>query len=287
VLSFRPESLVGHVLAGSYRAVALLGSGGLGHVYEAVKTGFHDERLALKLLRPELRSRDELVLRFEREALAASKIDHPNVLRVHRPIVIDGEWSFFTMERLVGLDLADTMSQGARLHARRIVHIVSQAARGLGAAHERGVVHRDVKPENLFIVHDASGTETVKVLDFGTAWMEGVSRAVGRITARGKTLGTPEYLAPEQLEGAAPHPTADVYSLGVVLFELFAGRVPYSGRTWVDIARQHREAAIPVIENLPQPLQTIIERCMAKNAAERFSSMGELEAQMQPFVAKP
>ena len=277
--SFDPHSLLGSTVAGDYRLVGLLGSGGIGHVFVAVPTlaARAHEHVALKLLRPELSARTHLVSRFEREALAASRIRHENVLGVERlATLVDGR-RFFTMELLVGLDLADTMAHTPSLPLPRVLRIVTGVARGLAAAHAVGVVHRDIKPENVFLVHAPDGSERVKVLDFGTAFLLGDATTTRRITASTGIVGTPEYMAPEQLAGAEAHPSGDVYSLGVVLFELVTGHVPFSGGSWVELAQRHASDALPAIDRGSQELVRVLRTALAKEPGGRFPSMAAFE----------
>ncbi len=285
------ESLVGTALAGRFRVVQLLGSGGMGHVYLAdpitsarSPTGART-RLAIKLMREEHRDRPDLVARFEREAVAAGRIRHPNVLEVYDLEPLDDGRRFFAMELLVGLDLADTLAFDRTLAPSRAVRVASGIAAGLGAAHAAGVVHRDVKPENVFLVHAPDGRELVKVLDFGFAWIRGDRSADSerRITSRMTVVGTPEYMAPEQAQGAEAHPAADVYSLGIVLYEMLAGRVPFVGDSYPAIAHQHvGQAPEPMRRHNPglsisRELEAVVTRAIAKAPDARHASMGELE----------
>jgi serine/threonine-protein kinase len=233
--------------------------------------------VAVKVLRAEHRGRPDLVRRFEREAMAAARVRHPNVLEVlDTPVDRDGILSF-AMELLVGLDVADTLAYSRSLDSLRAVKIACGAAEGLGAAHAAGIIHRDVKPENIFLVHAADGREAVKLLDFGFAWMPGDEARAGEPAPA--VVGTPEFMAPEQAQGAPAHPTADVYALGIVLYEMLAGRVPFSG-PYPDIAHLHAERAPPPIRRAPlsPALLAVVDRALAKDPGARFPSMAELRA---------
>ena len=245
------RSLVGSTFAGKYRVVQHLRSGGIAHVYLAellaprpgagargfasqgpdlARTG-RPARVALKVLRDELQRDPSVIRRFERGAIAASRIEHPNVARIGALERLPSGAPFCTLELLIGLDLADTLAGTGRLDPGRARRIAEGAAAGLAAAHAAGVVHLDVKPENLFLVHQPDGRELVKLLDFG---LSSVSEEGG--AARGDrpslppveaACSTPEYMAPEQRRGVPPSPAMDVYALGVVLHEMLAGHTPH------------------------------------------------------------
>jgi serine/threonine protein kinase len=279
--------LVGTVVGGRYRVIQLLGSGGTGQVYlaelcesgRAVKPAAARLRFAIKVLRDEHRDEPDLVARFDREALAAARIRHPNVLAVESgPTRWDGgdgeRCRFFVMELLVGLDLADTLAFTGALGPARSVRVAEGAALGLGAAHAAGVVHRDVKPENLFLVHAPDGREQVKVLDFGFSHLPGDPDE-----PRGHVVGTPEYMAPEQSRGAPSDPRADVYSLGVVLYEMLAGHVPFTG-DYPEVAQRHARARPPSLPSskVPVELDAVVRRALEKAPEARFPSMEAFRA---------
>ncbi|WP_438019015.1 serine/threonine-protein kinase [Sorangium sp. So ce315] len=283
------EALVGKLLCNKYRVVQLLGSGGVGHVYLADRIGRPRDaapaRVAIKVLRAELRDDPLLVARFEREAAAASRVRHPNVLGVEA-LERAGDTPCFAMELLVGLDLADTLTFARTLAPARAVRIAADLAAGLEAAHRAGVIHRDVKPENVFLVHAADGREIVKLLDFGFSFIEGQG-ADGAPVPR--VVGTPEYMAPEQAHGAPAAPTADVYSLGIVLYEMLAGRVPFQGPYPAIAAKHGREPPPPLHRVHPgllmsRELDAVVRRALVKDSRGRFPSMAELR---QALLATP
>jgi len=277
-----PEVWVGQSL-GRHRVIQRLGTGGMAHVYlaEAEERG-GEGRVAIKMLRPEHQEVDEYRLRFEREAKAAGRVRHPNVTSVGALSELPGGGMYFVMELLEGLDLADTLIYSGSLKPSRAVAITGRMAAGLAAAHQAGVVHRDVKPENVFLVHSADGRELVKILDFGFAWMDGdPSRPRGaRITANLSAVGTPEYMAPEQVDGVPGRPAADIYSLGVVLFELLTGQVPFAGSCYAEIAYMHAQGSVPSVRraNVPvsEALDAVVSRALQKRPEERFPSMFEM-----------
>ncbi|WP_437309121.1 serine/threonine-protein kinase [Sorangium sp. So ce388] len=283
------EALVGKLLCNKYRVVQLLGSGGVGHVYLADRIGRPHEaapsRVAVKVLRAELRDDPLLLARFEREAAAASRVRHPNVLCVEA-LERAGDTPCFAMELLVGLDLADTLTFVRSLVPSRAVRIAADLAAGLDAAHRAGVIHRDVKPENVFLVHAADGREIVKLLDFGLSSIQEPG-AEGSLLPR--VLGTPEYMAPEQAQGAPAAPTADVYSLGIMLYEMLAGRVPFQG-PYPAIAAQHGREPPPPLHRvhpgllISRELDAVVRKALVKDPRGRFPSMVELR---QALLAAP
>ncbi|WP_438028043.1 serine/threonine-protein kinase [Sorangium sp. So ce233] len=295
------EALVGKVLCNRYRVVQRLGSGGVGHVYLAERIGrTHDAapaRVAVKVLRAELRDDPLLVARFEREAAAASRVRHPNVLCVE---ALDraGDTPCFAMELLVGLDLADTLTFARSLVPARAVRVAADLAAGLEAAHRAGVIHRDVKPENVFLVHAADGREIVKLLDFGLSFIQDQGADASLLS---RVVGTPEYMAPEQAHGAPAAPTADVYSLGIVLYEMLAGRVPFQGPYPAIAAKHGREPPPPLHRLHPgllmsRELDAVVRRALVKDPRGRFPSMAELQQALlatpeasagAPFAAQP
>lgn len=271
-------------MGGRYRVVQLLGSGGTGQVYlaelcesgRAIKPAAPRLRFALKVLRDEHRDEPELVARFDREALAAARIRHPNVLAVESgPRLWEGDGErcrFFVMELLVGLDLADTLLFAGSLAPARSVRVAADAALGLDAAHAAGVVHRDVKPENLFLVHAPDGREQVKVLDFGFAHLPGdPDEPLGRV------VGTPEYMAPEQVRGEPTDPRADVYSLGVVLYEMLSGSLPFTYHEITGRPARERPPPLPAAK-VSAELDAVVRRALEKDPEARFPSMEALRA---------
>src|SRR4051812_1704656 len=257
---------------GHYEIVASLGAGGMGEVYRA-----HDSRLgrdvAIKVL-PELFARDANRLsRFSQEARAVAALNHPNILGIYDVGSQDGV-PYLICEFLKGDTLREKLESGA-LPLRRALDYARQMATGLAAAHERGVVHRDLKPENIFITTDGQ----VKLLDFGLAKLTAVSdddRTETRHTDAGTVMGTAGYMSPEQVRGQPVDHRSDIFSLGVVLYEMLSGAKAFAGDTSVEVMNGILKADPPPLSNIPGGVSAVLEHCLQKNPAERFQSARDL-----------
>jgi len=275
------DALIGAVIDKRFRVIQYLGSGGVGHVYvaEGLRGGRNGPRLTVKVLRPEHQSNEKLRARFHREVAAATRVADPRVLQIHDFGALPDGLPYFVAELLVGLDLADTLAYARVLSPPRATRIAADTALALAAAHDAGVVHRDVKPENIFLVHAPDGRELVKLLDFGFAWIDGDPGGKGsfRLTTRSSAVGTPEYMPAEQAAGDIARPTADIYALGVVLFEMLAGAPPFVGAP-VWIAEKHAVERPPPLRavnaavDVSVALEAVVARALEKDPARRFSS---------------
>jgi eukaryotic-like serine/threonine-protein kinase len=278
-------SLIGTVLSGRYKIEKLLGEGGMGAVYQAEHTHMR-KRLAVKVLHPEMSRLTEVVQRFEREAMAAAHIDHPNVATATDFGKLEDGSFFLVMELLEGRSLRDLINEG-RLELGRALHILRQIAAGLTRAHALGIVHRDLKPENVMLVAREGEIDFVKVLDFGIAKVpvgelaqRGHDRPAGEkgqiLTQLGMVYGTPEYMAPEQALGQEVDPRADVYAMGVMGFEMLTGTRPYDHDSKVALLGMHVTAPIPLPSercpeaHIPPEVDAMIKRLLAKEASERY-----------------
>ncbi|GMU65613.1 MAG: hypothetical protein AMXMBFR36_18870 [Acidobacteriota bacterium] len=267
----------GSLLGSRFEIVSVLGVGGMGVVYKARDREL-DDLVALKMIKKEVAGDRALVERLKTELKLARKITHPHVLRTHDFGEIDGV-PFISMEYVRGITLRAMLEQSGRLPYSAGVRLSRQLLSGLAAAHELEIVHRDIKPENVLL--DPLGN--LKLMDFGLA------RPVERIepgqTQAGWVVGTPHYLAPEQIEGREATQRADVYACGVVLFEVFTGKLPFGGDNPMDIMLKHlREApAAPSLywTEIPQALERLILRCLEKDAAARPANAGALLAELQ------
>ncbi len=255
------------VLDQRYELGAPLGSGGMSEVFEGYDRNL-DRRVAVKFLKTDVadpRARE----RFEHEARIAASFTHPNAVTVY-DIGEAGTRPYIVMERVEGRNLADVLARTGPLPPRDAVKITDQVLAALGAAHARGLVHRDVKPGNVLVSPDGS----VKLADFGIA--KAVSDASGGLTMTGQVMGTPKYLAPEQAAGQATTARSDLYSTGVLLYEMLAGAPPFDGDTPLAIALAHQQAPVPPLAErragLPPALVATVDRALEKDPARRFPS---------------
>jgi len=264
------ELTTGSTFAGRYQVIEELGHGGMGRVYKVFDTDIK-ERVALKLLRPEIALDKETVERFSNELKLARKISHRNVCRMF-DLGKAGSTTFITMEFVPGEDLKGLIRKMGQLGAGRAVSIAKQVSEGLAEAHHLGIIHRDLKPQNIMVDEDGN----VRIMDFGIARS---LRAKG-ITGAGVMIGTPEYMSPEQVEGKPADQRTDIYSLGVILFEMVVGCPPFEGETPFSIANKHKSEPPPVpkklLPQLPDALNKIILRCLEKDKANRYQTAEEL-----------
>ncbi len=280
----------GDVLAGKFRIERVLGEGGMGIVLAAHH--LHLGRLvALKLLKPDALAHPEIVARFANEAKSASRIQSEHVARVLDVGALEGGEPFMVMEYLEGADLSKTIRKQGPLQVGEAVEYLLQACEALAEAHVAGIVHRDLKPANLYLTRRADGSACVKVLDFGIskAALVGDQPAAQNMTQTASVLGTPGYMAPEQLR-SSKHVDArtDIWALGVILHELLTGRLAFQGTTvpevYAAILSSPPEPLRQVRPDAPAALESVIIRCLEKDAARRFSSVGELAVALVPFA---
>ncbi len=255
-----------------YRIESEIGEGGMGKVYKAYDSDL-DRIVALKLVRPELAKDASSLLRFKQELLLASRISHRNVLRIHDLGDVGGV-KFISMAYIQGMDLADLIAKTGKLQTERVVNIAKQLAGALEAAHAEGVVHRDLKPRNVLITVE----DHVFVSDFGLA--KSLDAETTAMTRAGEVLGTPRYMSPEQAESKAADHRSDLYSVGVILYEMATGEVPFTGESSLQVMFQHVQQAPKdprlVNPDTPEFLASIILKCLEKDPACRYQSATEL-----------
>jgi serine/threonine-protein kinase len=267
----------GEILADRYRIVRKMGEGGIGEVYEATHT-YIEKRFALKLLRKEVLGNQEAVTRFHQEARAASAIGQENIVEIDDFGRLPDGRAYLAMEYLEGQALSDISGQ---LPFPIALDILAQVCRGLAAAHGKGIIHRDMKPANVFLTQK-DGRYLAKILDFGIAKVSDADAGSAHLTRTGAVFGTPNYMSPEQALGKPLDHRTDIYALGVMMYELFVGRVPFRGDSFMQVLTQHimqapvppREAA-PVRE-VPPEVERIVLRAMAKEAGDRYPTMAAL-----------
>jgi eukaryotic-like serine/threonine-protein kinase len=274
------EARVGQVIAQRYRLGRLLGWGGMGMVFEAEHVTIR-RPIAVKLLHSTFIDMQDAARRFEREAVTAGRLRHPNCVEVSDFGQLEDGDLYLVMELLTGRSLGDVLDDCDRLAPGRAIHIVRQVLRGLAHAHSLGVVHRDIKPDNVFLLELDGDPDFVKLLDFGIAKLVGDAAAgMTQLTQTGAAVGTPSYLAPEQVFGGSLDGRADLYSTTVVLYEMISGRTPFSGDA-VAVVKQHLTADPPSIAEVAPDaavsthLARVIERGLAKSPEDRFASAEE------------
>jgi len=282
----RPDPYVGKVLAGRYKMLRVIGSGGMGAVYEA-EHALIGRRVAVKILYSQLAGDAQVVKRFVNEARAAATIGHPHILECTDIGQADDGSPFLVLELLEGHDLEKDFEDNGPMRIGRFVRLVRMACSALVAAHEKGIVHRDIKPENIFLSVQKGVPDHVKVLDFGISKFNSL-KSTGPGTMSGSAMGTPYYMSPEQFRDASNvDARADVYAMGVILFQGFAGRLPYMADNLPGLALEIATGNPPPLEeirpDLPVELVEIVKKSMARDAAVRFQSMRELDAALAPF----
>ncbi|MGH3033964.1 MAG: protein kinase domain-containing protein, partial [Gaiellaceae bacterium] len=258
---------VGDLLAGRYELEDLVGEGGMSTVYRAHDTVL-DRQVAIKVLHEHYSHDPEYVERFRREARAIARLTHPNVVTVIDRGESEGR-QFIVFEHVTGETLKTLVRREGPLPVERALRLVHQVGRALAYAHELDIVHRDVKPQNVLLTPDG----TAKVTDFGIARWGGPEES---LTETGTVLGTSDYLAPEQASGEPVDERSDQYSLGVVLYELLTGEVPYPGDSAMAVAMRHLRDPVPSVRakrlDLPPRVDAIVARAMAKRPRDRFPS---------------
>ena len=278
-----PEDLIGRELAGKLVVESLVGVGGMGAVYRARHKQL-GTTIAVKVLHQHFRADLQFCSRFHAEALLVSQLDHPNVVRVIDYGQEPDGLLYLAMDFLEGVELQEKLQRAGTLPLPRIVDIAMQVSGGLGHAHARGIIHRDVKPTNIVLVKsdddEGEAVELVKVCDFGIAARTGAS----------DRLGTPAYMSPEQCAGADIDGRSDIYSLGVIMYELATGQLPFSSDDEATVLLMHREQAPPPpssVRPVDKRLESLVLRMLAKSPAERPDSMRDVRAELRSLLRPP
>ncbi|MBC7173945.1 MAG: serine/threonine protein kinase, partial [Polyangiaceae bacterium] len=272
-----PDPWIGRVVDGRYRVDRILGEGGMGVVYLVVHVGLN-KRMAMKVLREELACDPEVVQRFVQEAQTSTSMGHPNIIDVSDFGRMPDGAVYFVMEYLEGESLTQRIERKGPLSVLEAVEIAEQIASALGAAHAHGVIHRDLKPDNVFLIRRGDRDDFVKVLDFGIAKVGG---APSKLTRTGMVFGTPHYMSPEQAAGQVVDGRADVYALGVILYEMFTGVVPFDAETFMGVlTKQMFEEPIPPTARGASAemgnLEPVVLRALAKRPESRYQTMDAL-----------
>ncbi len=259
------------VLNGRYRLVAQQGSGGMAVIYKAVDQAL-GRTVAVKILRPSLTSDPAFLARFRNEARSVANLAHPNIVTVH-DVGSDGPTHYIVMEFVEGTDLKRIIKAEGALPIERAINLAIQICAGIGFAHRAGLVHADVKPQNMLVTTE----DVVKVTDFGIAQALSDSQPGEKQQV---VWGSPHYFAPEQARGEKPTPASDVYSIGILLFEMLTGRLPYTGANQQELALAHIRDRIPMVTeynpNVPESLARIVYKTMSKEPASRYRMADQL-----------
>ncbi|MBI5494398.1 MAG: protein kinase [Deltaproteobacteria bacterium] len=284
------DPFIGKVIARNFRVESLLGTGGMGRVYKARQISL-DKPVVLKVLHPHFNSDPQLVQRFQREARAASRLNHPNSISIIDFGQAEDGTLFMAMELLHGKDLFTLLQEEFPLPEERLARIMVQVCSALAEAHAQNIIHRDLKPENIMVEDRRDQKDFVKVLDFGIAKIQDPSDGDGRaLTQQGMVCGTPEYMSPEQARGENLDARSDIYALGVLMYQLVTGDLPFKAETALGIVTKH------ITERPRSPRQTrpdlpisdevegIILKCMEKRADQRFQGATELGQAWKDFL---
>ncbi len=268
---------IGLLLEDRYELLEQIGEGGMAVVYRALDHRLN-RKVAVKIMRDEMAADEDFKRRFCAESQAVAMLSHPNIVAVY-DVSHNDQIEYIVMELIDGITLKRYMDRRGILSWKEAVHFSKQIARALGHAHERGIIHRDIKPQNIMLLRDG----TIKVADFGIASLENELQEND-----GQAIGSIYYIAPEQARGEYPDARSDIYSLGVVMYEMMTGTVPYTGDTLGEIAIKHMNAAPKPIhelnQELPEVLEQIISRAMAPNLADRYQSAAELADDLEELA---
>lgn len=278
------DALLGETVGDTFSIVRTIGEGGMARVYEGRHVRLPNKRFAIKVLHHMYAQQPMIVARFQREAEAASGIGHPNVVDVYDVGTTPDGRPYLVSELLEGKDFATLLDERERLPAPAAVHVVRQACRALAAAHAHGVVHRDVKPENVFLVGDMDAP-VVKVLDFGISKFDSAGGA--SLTQTGMIMGTPGYMPPEQARGGKTDHRADIYGVGAMLYRAVTGRLPFDSEDAAEalsmVLTEDPPRPRSIQASIPEALELVIQKAMSKDPEDRHRTMAELDESLAPF----
>jgi serine/threonine protein kinase len=279
------------ILDGQFKILQKIGSGGMGSVYKALQPATN-RMVGVKILHPKLANRKDLVSRFRREARAMSHLAHPNTTKVFLYGALDDGSLYIVMEFLDGKNLNQTVRSEGPFPVARALPILIQICGALDEAHKAGIIHRDMKPENIFLCQQAGLKDYAKVLDFGLAKVTEREMRPGSLilTQEGMVFGTPEFMSPEQAQGRVLTPASDIYSLAVILYEVLTGKLPYDAKSPMEFIQFHvNSKPIPLNERVPGKqfpalLTEIMDRALAKKPEDRFASAADFAAALQAIL---
>lgn len=277
----KKDPMIGRTIAGRYEVVGLLGKGGMGAVYKAHQPAVQ-RMIALKVLLQEFAENETVIRRFHQEALAASRLEHPNTIRVYDFGQTEDGILFIAMEYLRGQSLAQAQARGPVMSSKRVIYIMRQVCKSLAEAHKAGIIHRDLKPDNIFLVDIEGERDFAKVLDFGVAKLKEFEGNEGTLTQAGMIFGTPKYMSPEQARSGDLDARSDVYALGVMLYEMITGRAPFVGENPLSILIAHVNEAPPAFldvnpnVDVPPAFEAVVFKALAKNRDQRHANVEEL-----------
>ncbi len=275
------DAYIGKKLDGRYEITELIGIGGMADVYKAVDI-MEDRTVAVKILKNEFSENEEFLRRFRNESKAIAVLSHPNIVKIY-DVGFSDEIQYIVMEYIDGITLKEFIEQQGVLRWRDAVHFITQVLRALQHAHDRGIVHRDIKPQNIMLFSDG----TIKVMDFGIARF---SRSDGK-TLSDKTIGSVHYISPEQARGDITDEKSDIYSVGVMLYEMLTGKKPFDAENPVAVALMHMQenAKNPreIISTIPEPLEEIVYHAMERNPSRRYQSASEMMKDIEAFKHNP
>ncbi len=278
-----PDPFIGReILDGQFKILQKIGSGGMGSVYKASQPAMN-RMVGVKILHPKLNNRKDLVSRFKREARAMSHLAHPNSTKVFLYGELDDGSLYIVMEFLEGKNLNQTVRADGPFPVARALPILIQICGALDEAHKAGIIHRDMKPENIFLCQQGALRDYPKVLDFGLAKVTEREMRPGSLilTQEGMVFGTPEFMSPEQAQGATLTPASDLYSLAVILYEVLTGKLPFEGKGGIEFIQLHVNAPpIPLSRRVPgltfpPLLDEVLARALAKLPGDRFASAAD------------
>ncbi len=280
-------NLIGKTIEGKYLVQSVLGEGGMAVVYRAYHKAM-DRTVVIKVMQGWLLSNRNSVERFERECKLTAKLAHPNIITVYDVGAINNKEPYLVMEYIKGEALADKIGRQGALPVATAANIMIQICRGLQEAHSIGIIHRDLKPDNVLLQDKSDRPDWVKIVDFGISNLVHGSK---RLTKTGRMVGTPEYIAPEQLKDKPIDIRTDIYSLGIMMFEMLTGRVPFEGESAEAILMKHLlEEPPPMAEcredKQSTPFDEIVSKCLHKNPDERYQTATELRLDVEQALSK-